>query len=555
LLEQYGFLDPFELAWLEGELEKIDGKPACIGFHHPPCDPSQFIGSERQLFSLVSRFNIPVIMAGHIHSLKEYSVNGTHIITGGSTHPPQRGYNIFCLQEGGIAYYTRNPVEDTTVEEGHIPYGRNERSVSGPDEILLPDAIVGEQSVVVSIPRTLDSQEVTVRLNGVLVESNSDGGRLTLPGTLRPGNHEIMIATPSETEIRQRRMWGNISLPAPPGRLKWVSKLPAGIQCRPIFSGDTIITGCNNGLLYALERQSGRIIWEKKLSANELLSSPVMHNGALYIGSIDRKIVSIDPGSGRLMWESSVDGSIIATPMCTHNALIVGTGDGILYAIDPDDGRKLWTFQTGNLIKATPAFDGTSLLFGSWDGYFYCLDASNGELLWKKYINIPHFAPATSNPKIDGGRVYFVSHDYRTHCLEVANGSVVWQFPAADVEYNYRSPIIDRCKPSYSSAVFREDFVYFCSLTGHVIGFNKHTGETVLEYELDAPVFDSFPVLVNDTLYFGTIRGAICALNLGTEIMDWSYSFGYEYIFSPPAVEGDELAVGTLGGNIGLFRI
>jgi eukaryotic-like serine/threonine-protein kinase len=555
LLEQYGYLDPFELSWLENELIKINGKPAIIGFHHPPCYPAQYIGSENRFFRIISEHNVPLILAGHVHSLNENIVNGTHIITGGSTRPPERGYNLFRMNEEVITYFTRNPVTKTTDERGRIAYGKNERYAPDRNEIDLLDIKRDNGVVRISSPERWKSNGTVVRLNGVLTDSIRTNGSISLRENLRPGEHEIMLVTPDETARSQERMWGKVSIPAPPGRVRWISKLPAGIQCRPVFTSASIVTGCNNGVLYALDRENGSVLWEKKLSENELLSSPVLHNESLYIGSIDREILSLDPGSGEIRWKTSVDGSVIATAMFTGNALIAGTGSGTLYALDPGSGKTLWTFDTDNLIKATPAFDGKRLLFGSWDGYFYCLDAETGALLWKKYINIPHFAPATSNPKIDDGRVYFVSHDYRTHCLDVETGDVVWQFPAADVEFDYRSPIIDRCKPSYSSAVFRGDAVYFCSLTGHVVGFDTHTGEQVFEYELDAPVFDSFPILLGETMYFGTIRGAVCALDLAAGTMTWSYSFGYEYIFSPPEADGSELAIGSLGGSLGLFGI
>lgn len=552
LLEQYGYIDPFELAWLESELKKIDGKPAIVGFHHPPCYPAQFIGSEYALFDIIAKHNVPVILAGHVHSLTERIVNGTHIITGGATMPPERGYNLFRLREDGITYFTRNPVDDTLQERNVIHYEREKRGAPERNKIILQDIRHGNGGVIIPGP---DPEEAAIRLNGVPVTSIPHNGTLLIEQALRPGNHEVMLITPSEEEYRQKRMWGNITIPEPSGRVTWIRQLSAGIQCRPLFAGNNVITGCNNGMLYAVDRQNGGIVWEKNFSENEILSSPVLRDGSVYLGSIDEKIASLDPASGKTKWETAVDGSVIATGMFTDNALVIGTGRGILYAINPENGAILWTFKTGNLIKATPAYDGRRLLFGSWDGYFYCLDASEGTLLWKKYINIPHFAPATSNPKIDNGRVYFVSHDYRTHCLDVETGNAIWQFPEAGVVYDWRSPIIDRCKPSYSSAVFKDDTVYFCSLTGHVVGFNKYTGEQVFEYELDAPVFDSFPVLVGNEMYFGTIRGAVCSLNLDTSEMAWSYSFGYEYIFSPPEVDSGQLAIGSLGGNLGLFEI
>ncbi len=555
LLEQYGYLDPFELAWLEDELKILQGRPACIGFHHPPCESNQFIGSERSLFEIVSRHNIPLIMAGHIHSLRSRLVNGTYVITGGATHPPGRGYNIFRLSDEGISYATRNPVEDVTNRRFMISYQREVRGASSSGENVLSDISYRDGSLQIGIPTGFTEKPHDVRLNGVAAQTRREAGKIFIDTDLREGNHEVMLVSPSEADREQIRLWGEAGVPVTRTNLKWMARLPAGIQCGHAFHDGLVITGCNNGYLYGIDRSGGKKVWEHKASEYEILSSPVIYDGQMYLGTIDGCIGCMNPFDGNIIWNTRVDGSVIAAPMIAGDMLIVGTGEGTLYAVSLSTGEVRWKFQTGNLIKATPAFDGERLLFGSWDGYFYCIDADDGRELWRQYINVPHFAPATSNPKIHEGNIYFVSHDYRIHCLDSGDGSVIWQFPGARVEYDYLSPIIERCKPSYSSAVFLGDSVYFCSLTGHVVGFHKLTGEQTFEYELDAPVFDSFPALHGTTMYFGTIRGSVCALDLRAQAMQWSYSFGYEYIFSPPALANDELAIGTLGGNLGLFGI
>lgn len=232
-----------------------------------------------------------------------------------------------------------------------------------------------------------------------------------------------------------------------------------------------------------------------------------------------------------------------------------GTGNGLLYAVNLRDGDVRWTFEAGNHIKATPAYDGDRLYVGAWDGHFYSVDARSGDLIWKKRINTPHFSPTTSNPKLLNGRVYFVSHDYRTHCFDAETGDVIWQYLAGDIEFQWNSPIVAECKPSYSSAVFHGETVHFCSLTGHVVGFHQDTGELVFQKQVSGPVFDSFPVLVRDIMYFGTTRGALNALNLRTGEMTWEYSTGYHYIFSGPATDGQLLAIGNMGGWLSVFPV
>ncbi len=556
LLEQYGYLDPSELAWLEGHLKKQKKHPAVIGFHHPPGTDRNFIGSEKALFDLVSRYNIPVIMAGHVHTLRQYNVNGTWIVTSGATHPPERGYAIFRADKRGLHLYTRNPVDDLTEFIQTIDYDKDLRETPSLNNTDLGTAERRNKKLYIQIPSFMQDNALSLQLSGVTIPHSLENDEILFDaGKYGGGDYEIMLSSPHPGADEQRRAWGKAQIPAVNGKVRWMKKLEAGIQCRPAFYDKIVIAGCNNGNLYGIDRLSGDFHWVRKTGEYELLSSPCVHKDKIFFGTMDEHVHCVDALSGEVLWRIPVRGSVIATGMFTGDMYIVGTGEGVLYAINVEDGGVVWTFKAGNLIKATPAWDGENLYFGSWDGYFYCLDGTTGKQRWKKYINVPHFAPATSNPEVYDGRVFFVSHDYRTHCLDAETGNVVWQFPPAGVEYDYRSPIIETCQPSYSSAIFFNNKVYFCSITGHVVGFDIDTGELSFEYELDAPVFDSFPVRVDTVMYFGTIRGTVWGVDLQNKKRSFKHSLGYEYIFSPPAAESNNLVIGSLGGTIAYFEV
>ncbi len=557
LLEQYGNLDRFELRWLKKQLQKSHNKPAFIGFHHPPCDASHFLGSDHALFKLIAQYNVPVIMAGHIHTRKQYRVNGTWIVTSGTTNPPEKRYCVYKITETEATLFDRNPASDVTQEIMTIPFSRDARGSADFSDISLKSVSTERHSIAFDLPPDFGANQPVIELNGKPVKNFRESNqKIKLDASkLTGGTYEILAVSHDEKDNRQRRAWGVVEVPPENNRLRWKRVLNAGIQCRPAFYEDLVITGTNAGTLYALSQSDGSTQWEHDFGTQSILSSPVVLESRLYFGTIDQQVHCINPDTGKVLWSKQVDGSVLATGMFTDDSLVLGTGSGILYGFNPEDGTIRWKFQVNNLIKATPAFDGENLYFGSWDGYFYCVNAKSGNLVWKKYINVPQFAPATSNPQIYGDAVIFVSHDYRTHCLNKATGEVIWEWPASDVEYQWNSPIVSKTKPSYSSAIFYKGTSYFCSLTGHVVGFDINTGERNFELALDAPVFDSFPILVNNQMYFGTIRGGICALNLDTGRLSWEYSTGYDFIFSGPASNGKLLAIGNLGGQFSCFNI
>jgi len=557
LLEQYGNLDRYELAWLKKQLTKNPGHPAFIGFLHPPGLEGHFIGSERTLFKLTAEYNIPVIMAGHIHSRRQFLVNGTWVVTSGSTNPPEKRYCVYKITENSATLYDRNPASEKTKKVMTIPFSKDARGVPELSETSLQSVSVRNNSVSFNIPALFETRQPKIELNGDAVENfQVDGRKISINSSnLDNGSYEILAIASDKKGKHQNRAWGNFEISESKNRLLWKTELNAGIQSRPAFYKDTVIVGTNAGTLFGLSQKDGSTQWKQDFGTQALLSSPVLKNDNLYFGTIDQKVYCLHPETSDINWEIPVDGSVIATGMFTEKSLILGTGSGKLFAIDPDNGHTRWEFQTENLIKATPASDGKHLYIGSWDGYFYCIDANTGQLVWKKYINTPHFAPATSNPKIHGNKVIFVSHDYRTHCLNKATGEVIWEFPGSEVEYQWNSPIVAKTKPSYSSAIIYNGTAYFCSLTGHIVGFNLETGERNFELDLDAPVFDSFPIIVDNKMYFGTIHGGVCAVNLDSGSLDWEYSTGYDFIFSGPASNGNLLGIGNLGGQFSCFQI
>jgi len=556
LLQQYGYIDPSELQWLEEQLSNTGDHPAMIGFHHPPGTDRNFIGSEKDLFKLVSAFNIPVIMAGHVHTPTQRKVNGTWIITSGATHPPERGYNIFRADNDGIHLYTRDPVADVTTYKQKIDYNKKVRNTPSESDGLPAPVKLNSDSIQVQLPSEFYNQKVTTQLSGITIPHTIQNDHININiDHIGRGDYELLLCSPDPTASEQKRTWGTVQINKSNEPIRWKRRLEAGIQCEAAFYENLVIIGCHNGNLYGIDMLTGVTRWKRRTGKYEILSSPRVANDSIFFGTMDEHIHCADALTGELQWRIPVRGSVIATGIIVNDMYVFGTGQGVLYAINTRNGEVLWTFKADNLIKATPAWDGTHFYFGAWDGYFYCVNGKTGTLKWKKYINVPHFAPATSNPKVHNGRVYFVSHDYRTHCLDADSGEVVWQFPAADVEYNYQSSIIERCQPSYSSAVFFMNRVYFCSITGHVVGFNIDTGEIESEYELDAPVFDSFPILVGDCMYFGTIRGTVRGIDLRAGDTILKYSLGYEYIFSPPAERDGSLIIGTLGGALAHFEI
>ena len=318
---------------------------------------------------------------------------------------------------------------------------------------------------------------------------------------------------------------------------------------------DLVIVGTNNGTVHGRNADSGDPVWQYISGPDSVLSNPLVFRDRLYFGTIGEKMICLNPVTGKEIWSTPVKGSIIASSRIAGESIVVGTGKGWMLALNPKNGKTLWGYKVGNLIKATPAYDGTNLYFGAWDGNFYAVNATTGDEVWVKHMTSPHLSPATCNPGVIDGSVIVVTHDYATHCLDTKTGNELWKFPGGYDEFDWQSPLVAKCKPSYSSPAFYKGIAYLTSITGHVVGFDVKTGEQKLEVEIGEDIFDSFPLLVGNQFYFGTLRGKFVGVNLDSGKISRAYSLGPSFIFSPPGNGQDKIAIGNMGGQLACFGV
>lgn len=107
-----GEMSASELAWLEADLAATDRPLKMVFLHHPPFDPDGTDHIMRrgndELMSLMQKYAVSYVFAGHIHAYAEEIRDGVHyVITGGAgaplytTHHPQAFYHYVRVTVNG----------------------------------------------------------------------------------------------------------------------------------------------------------------------------------------------------------------------------------------------------------------------------------------------------------------------------------------------------------------------------------------------------------------------------------------------------------------------
>ena len=187
---------------------------------------------------------------------------------------------------------------------------------------------------------------------------------------------------------------------------------------------DTVYVPSSNWNLYALNLEDGDPEpWSKPFRGEEAFwSTPLIVGERIYASSLDQHLYALELDSGRMIWSKNLGGAITDTPTLAGKALLSGTFAQNLFALDLESGREIWSFQADGGIWGSPAVSDSAAFFGDDAGFAYSLDFASGSLLWKKGVD----GPVRASPVVIDEVVYIVTELGTVHALDTSTGNSLW---------------------------------------------------------------------------------------------------------------------------------
>lgn len=201
---------------------------------------------------------------------------------------------------------------------------------------------------------------------------------------------------------------------------------------KALVQEDQIFVGSSDGNLYALGL-NGSLRW-KFAAEHAIWGTPVSDGKTIYAASMDHYIYALNPQTGELIWKTEdVGGQMVAQPaLSASGVLYVGafgsrTDDPArssrLVAVDASNGQILWSTPTRGWVWATPLLREDVLYFGDNEGFAYAVNAQTGEVLWQRQLDTSANRAIISAPVILNDRLYLASKAGLLHILNPADGS------------------------------------------------------------------------------------------------------------------------------------
>ena len=213
------------------------------------------------------------------------------------------------------------------------------------------------------------------------------------------------------------------------GHPLWSVKLPGKVFSTPALGGHTLVVGCSDSYIYALDtRKKGRVIWKTKADRS-VVASPLIRDGRVYIGASDGVFRCLDLSSGRVIWKfEGVEGHVVSTPYLDSGQLVFGSWGRKLYSLDPRTGAPqwVWTVNRGSRMfspaSTVPLKADGKIFVAVPDRKVYAIDAATGEQVY--VVDGGRDAIGQSE---DGGVIYSKTMFSKAYALDPSTGNKLWE--------------------------------------------------------------------------------------------------------------------------------
>jgi outer membrane protein assembly factor BamB len=256
----------------------------------------------------------------------------------------------------------------------------------------------------------------------------------------------------------------------PPFRKLWRFTDRPLLEFPPIFVGGKLYFVNNNGFAHALDADTGKTLWKRRIGRLNA-SSPAFYKNRLYIVNlVPGHIVKLDAKTGRTIWKRSLPGRAESSPVVIDRTVYFGCENGELFAMSTGKGQVRWSTPLGGAIKAAPAYYGGKLFVGDYGGYMNAVDAKTGKLVWQSGSLGPGFGGSGafySTPAVAYGRVYAGNNDARVYSYDTGSGELAWSYSTGG--YAYSGPAVANTKHSPPT-------VFIGSFDGNVYALDAKDG-------------------------------------------------------------------------------
>lgn len=313
----------------------------------------------------------------------------------------------------------------------------------------------------------------------------------------------------------------------------------------PAVDGERIFAADVEGLVMALDRLTGKVIWKQNLKT-PVSGAVGAGYGLVLLGTLKGEVLALDADSGEEKWRAKVNSEVLAAPATNGDIVMVQTQNDTLYAFEAYSGNQRWVFDNTPAVltlrgSGSPVLTNNLAIAGLSTGKVLALDTARGLPIWEQRVAIPQgrselerIVDIDGGLLLSGGIVYAVSYQGRLAALDLSSGRILWERQASSAM---------GLAQGYGS-------VYVSEADGTLVGVDERSAsalwsnDSLQRRRLSAPAVISSYVLVGDLEGYLHLVSQVDGRFVGRERID---SAGLR---AQPVVEGEWIYAYGNGGKL-----
>lgn len=291
-------------------------------------------------------------------------------------------------------------------------------------------------------------------------------------------------------------------------QIKWQTKVSETWLMPPMFADGTLYTGSGDGILYALDTETGKQLWSAS-GFGQLESTGAITGDKIITAGFSNLVEALNRHTGDVLWAFRTHYFVQGSPLIVNDRVILAT-DHEVYALDVNSGKLIWQASTGNegAYMGSPAYD-NGVIYTTGGRLLLALEADTGKEIWRIEKDEMFLGLAVAN-----GLIYVGNWDHNLYAFDQSTGEERWKFKGGG-EF-------------WSAPALTKDIVYAGNMDRFAYALNAQTGELLWSYQTGGGAV-SEPMISGDVVY----------------VSDSSHEFprGARHLYALDAVTGEELWV------------
>ena len=572
---QPGYTKEDVYRWLKNDLAQVPAGKPVIAFNHDLLtsgDEFVFGISDSEKINL-NEHNLKAWLYGHWHNhfvRKQgdvLTISTATLDKGGIDHSTSAFRVIDVDRKGDVRTalrytYINKSIEIASVSndacaitaDGKVPVSVNAYNAVAPAVRVAYNCTADGKTVV---PETQLSQNTDWNWSGTAkLPADCKGKRIFITALAVFNNGEAAVS-------RSSFLYGAEATTDMP-QLAWIHNVNANLYfSSPVIAGGKVYVASldedlkGEGAVSALDANSGELLWKCPVR-NSIKNTIAVDDGTVFAQDAEGYLYAIDAQTGKLKWDRKMNVAglpVLVDGLTAANGIVyAGSGKGF-GAYNGKTGEPLWLnkgWTQGEATTSRPLLaDGVIVSGANWRG-FYGNDSKTGELLWK--LDKDGITDRGATPALIDGLLYITARQ-SLFIIDSRSGRIVVR---KELPFNVQVN---------STPLVTDDLIIVGTQTDGLVALDRQTFEVkwkartspALVYTAPysrhpAATIETSPVLIGKTVYFGASDGIIYGVDKESGRTTWKHKTGAP-LFSTLATDGRMIFATDFGGNVYAFKI